>query len=96
MKIVLDTDNVEDTGQDAIIVVQDVESCNLGLRRRGESRAAGGGGEPAAGARPQRLQRGHLPQLRLRGQQRIQWNLLHLLRYCRVNCSNATLLLDCT
>ena len=28
----------------------------------------------------QRLQRGHLPQLRLRGQQRIQWNLLHILR----------------
>ena len=64
-----------------VTFVQDVESCNLGLHRRGESRAGGGGGRPAAGPRAQRLQRGHLPQLRLRGQQRIQWNMLHFLRF---------------
>ena len=72
-----------------VTFVQDVESCNLGLHRRGESRAGGGGGRPAAGPRAQRLQRGHLPQLRLRGQQRIQWNMLHFLRYWLLKSSNA-------
>ena len=72
-----------------VTFVQDVESCDLGLHRRGESRAGGGGGRPAAGPRAQRLQRGHLPQLRLRGQQRIQWNMLHFLRYWLLKGSNA-------